>query len=273
MKRFMVLLIAALLLFMGIAAAEDEMDEIVRKLEGYLDELSESEGKAVNTMALEECLGLLEEVKAKQKKPLELYCKVLLSIERNQFEEANQYMYVLQNPSMMNMFDEYFVKRSGGDTSICPVQELADYLLGRKYEFQEEYIDALDVYVKCVNGFDVYDRLENTQLMLYFSAIDQMTEGDYEGARSILEKLEQMYYPEAIQLLKSFPTPTPAPTFTPTPVPTSTPTPRKNKQKSKYRRMGLPHSTVFSVMHKISKFISPKFTRYMHCKTGTNSIR
>lgn len=54
---------------------------------------------------------------------------------------------------------------------------------------------------------------------------------------------------------------------------TSTPTPKRNKQMTKYRRMGEPHSTVFSVMHKISKYISPKFTRYMHCKTGTNSIR
>ena len=192
MKRFMALLLAALLLFTGMAAAEDKMDAITKKLEGYLSELSASEGKSVNTTALEECLSQLEAVKTRQKKPLELYCRVLLLIEQDRYDEANQYMYVLQAPSMASMLDEYFENQE--NASIYSVQELADYLQGRECEYQEKYEEAIDAYMKCVNSFDVYDRLENAQLMLYFSAVDRMTEGDYEGARTILEKLEQMHY-------------------------------------------------------------------------------
>lgn len=214
MKRFMALLLAALLLFTGMAAAEDKMDAITKKLEGYLSELSASEGKSVNTTALEECLSQLEAVKTRQKKPLELYCRVLLLIEQDRYDEANQYMYVLQAPSMASMLDEYFENQE--NASIYSVQELADYLQGRECEYQEKYEEAIDAYMKCMNSFDVYDRLENAQLMLYFSAVDRMTEGDYEGARTILEKLEQMHYSGAASLLNSLPTPMPRVTEMPT---------------------------------------------------------
>ena len=142
MKRFMALLLAALLLFTGMAAAEDKMDAITKKLEGYLSELSASEGKSVNTTALEECLSQLEAVKTRQKKPLELYCRVLLLIEQDRYDEANQYMYVLQAPSMASMLDEYFENQE--NASIYSVQELADYLQGRECDYQEKYEEAID---------------------------------------------------------------------------------------------------------------------------------
>jgi len=226
MKRFVAMLLALLMILGGVGMAEDDLNAIVQRLEGYLDTLRESEGNGVDTTALEECMVLLKETKNRKKKPLELYCSVLLSIERNQFDEANGNMFVLRKESMSKPFEEDFVESSGGDTPISTVEQLYNYLKGREAEHEGSAELALEFYDECLNAFDTYARTENIKYELYDSAMNLYGKGEYEQAKSILEKLDQMQYPEAVRALKDFSTPTPKPTSTPTatPAPTSTPT-------------------------------------------------
>ena len=234
MKRIVAMLLALLMLLGGVAMADDDLNAIVQRLEGYLDTLRESEGNGVDTTALEECMVLLKETKNRKKKPLELYCSVLLSIERNQFDEANGNMFVLRKESMSKPFEEDFVESSGGDTPISTVEQLYNYLKGREAEHEGSSKLALEFYDECLNAFDTYARTENIKYELYDSAMTLYGKGEYEQAKSILEKLDQMQYPEAVRALKDFSTPTPkptpvptatpAPTFTPIPTPTPKPT-------------------------------------------------
>ena len=230
MKRFVAMLLALLMLLGGEGTAEEDMNAIVQRLEGYLDTLRESEGNGVDTTALEECMVLLKETKNRKKKPLELYCSVLLSIERNQFDEANGNMFVLRKESMSKPFEEDFVESSGGDTPISTVEQLYNYLKGREAEHEGSSKLALEFYDECLNAFDTYARTENIKYELYDSAMTLYGKGEYEQAKSILEKLDQMQYPEAVRALKDFstptPKPTPVPTATPTPKPTATSTPK-----------------------------------------------
>ena len=225
MKRIVAILLALLMLFGGVAMADEDLNAIVQRLEGYIDTLMESKGKGVSTTTLEECLVLLEGTKSRKKKPLELYCKILLAIERNQFDDAYGDMFVLSRESMANSFEEDFVKSSGGDTPISTVKELYYYLQGREAEHGEKYVEALAFYDNCLTVFDTYYRAEDIKCTLYDSAINLYVAGDYEQAASLLEKLSQMQYPEAVRSLKEFSTPTPKPTPVPTPTPSPTPTP------------------------------------------------
>ena len=215
MKRFVAMLLALLMLFGGVGMADEDLNAIVQRLEGYLDTLRESEGNGVDTTALEECMVLLKETKNRKKKPLELYCSVLLSIERNQFDEANGNMFVLRKESMSKPFEEDFVESSGGDTPISTVEQLYNYLKGREAEHEGSSKLALEFYDECLNAFDTYARTENIKYELYDSAMNLYGKGEYEQARSLLEKLDQMQYPEAVRALKDFSTPTPKPISVP----------------------------------------------------------
>ena len=225
MKQLVAMLLALLLLFSGAVIADEDLNAIVPKLEEYLDELMNSKGNGVDTKKLEECVKFLEETKSRNKKSLELYCSVLLSIEKNQFTNANGDMFVLRRESMAKSFEENFVKSAGGDTPISTVEELYNYLKGREAEYGGKREEAIEFYDKCLHKFDAYDREENIKLEWYDSAMNLYRKGEYKQARSILEKLAQMEYPEAVLELADFATPTPTPTPIPTPTPTPTPRP------------------------------------------------
>lgn len=85
MKRLIALLLGIVLLLTAVPALADEetddLNEIARKVEEeYLLPLSEGEG--AKTEVLEVCLEMLKDAKGgPKKKPLELYCRVLLAIE------------------------------------------------------------------------------------------------------------------------------------------------------------------------------------------------
>ena len=183
MKRFVAMLLALLMLLGGVAMADEDLNAIVQRLEGYLDTLRESEGNGVDTTALEECMVLLKETKNRKKKPLELYCSVLLSIERNQFDEANGNMFVLRKESMSKPFEEDFVESSGGDTPISTVEQLYNYLKGREAEHEGSSKLALEFYDECLNAFDTYARTEYIKNELYDLAMDLYVKGEYEQAR------------------------------------------------------------------------------------------
>ena len=90
MKRLIALLLGIVLLLTAVPALADEetddLNEIARKVEEeYLLPLSEGEG--AKTEVLEVCLEMLKDAKGgPKKKPLELYCQVLLAIEKGDFE-------------------------------------------------------------------------------------------------------------------------------------------------------------------------------------------
>ena len=100
MKQLVAMLLALLLLFSGAVMADEDLNAIVPRLEEYLDDLTDSKGNGVDATKLEECVKFLEETKSRNKKSLELYCSVLLSIEKNQFTNANGDMFVLRRESM-----------------------------------------------------------------------------------------------------------------------------------------------------------------------------
>ena len=225
MKRFVAMLLALLLLVSGVAMAEDELSLVVQRLGGYLDMLQASEGRGVDTISLEECVEALQEMKNRKKKPLELYCSVLLCIEQNRFVRANEDMFVLRKESMAKSFEENFLNALGRETSLPTIEELYAYLQGREAEHAANYADALTFYEGCLDSFDAYDRTENIKYEMYDAAMELYRNGEYTLARSQLEALSKMRYAEAVQALTDFSTPTPAPTPVPTPTPSPTPTP------------------------------------------------
>ena len=93
MKRLIALLLGIVLLLTAVPALADEetddLNEIARKVEEeYLLPLSEGEG--AKTEVLEVCLEMLKDAKGgPKKKPLELYCRVLLAIENGEFEDGS----------------------------------------------------------------------------------------------------------------------------------------------------------------------------------------
>ena len=231
MKRIITLLLGIVLLLTAVPAlAEEEMDElnkIARKVEEeYLLPLSEDEG--AKTEVLEVCLEMLKDAKGgPKKKPLELYCQVLLAIEKGDFDDANYTMFVLSQGSMKKTFNQEFIEKSGGEsmTSLLTIEELALYLQGREAEQNNERDAALAAYDQCNNRADAYYRIKKIEDEQYDDAIEMKRQGKYDSAKEILKKLAERQYPWAIEDLKDWATPTPKPTATPTPTATPVPEP------------------------------------------------
>ena len=225
MKRLIALLLGIVLLLTAVPAlAEEEMDElnkIARKVEEeYL--LPLNEGEDAKPEVLKVCLKLLKDAKGgPKKKPLELYCQVLLAIEKGDFDDANYTMFVLSQGSMKKTFNQEFIEKSGGEsmTSLLTIEELALYLQGREAEQNNERDAALAAYDQCNNRADAYYRIKKIEDEQYDDAIEMKRQGKYDSAKEILKKLAERQYPWAIEDLKDWATPTPKPTATPTTVP------------------------------------------------------
>ena len=237
MKRILALLLGIVLLMATVPALADEetddLNEIARKVEEeYLLPLSEGEG--AKTEVLEVCLEMLKDAKGgPKKKPLELYCQVLLAIEKGDFDDANYTMFVLSQGSMKKTFNQEFIEKSGGEsiTSLLTIEELALYLQGREAEQNNERDAALAAYDQCNNRADAYYRIKKIEDEQYDDAIEMKRQGKYDSAKEILKKLAERQYPWAIEDLKDWATPTPKPTAksnasaNATPKPTATPKP------------------------------------------------
>ena len=225
MKRLIALLLGIMLLLTAMPAlAEEEMDElnkIARKVEEeYL--LPMNDGEGAKPEVLKVCLELLKDAKGgPKKKPLELYCQVLLAIEKGDFDDANYTMFVLSQGSMKKTFNQEFIEKSGGEsmTSLLTIEELALYLQGREAEQNNERDAALAAYDQCNNRADAYYRIQAIQDEQYYDALEMKRQGKYDSAKEILKKLAERQYPWAIEDLKDWATPTPKPTATPTTVP------------------------------------------------------
>lgn len=226
MKRILALLLGIVLLMAAVPAvpalADGEMDqlkEIATKVETeYLQPMSE--GKDARPEVLETCLEILENAQGgPKKKPLELYCQVLLAIERGDFDDANYTMFVLSQGSMKKTFDKEFIEKSGGETetSLLTIEELALYLQGREAEQNNERDAALAAYDKCNNRADAYYRIQKIEEEQYSDALELKRQGKYDSAKEILKKLAERQYPWALEDLKDWSTPTPKPTETPKP--------------------------------------------------------
>ena len=235
MKRLIALLLGIVLLLTAVPALADEetddLNEIARKVEEeYLLPLSEGEG--AKTEVLEVCLEMLKDAKGgPKKKPLELYCRVLLAIENGEFEDAKHTMYVLNSKSMKDTFDKAFVEKSGGETetSLMTVDTLFLYLEGREAENNNERDLALAAYDQCYNSADVSYRVTRIEDEQYSEATDLWIAGNYDTAKKLLKALAERQHAEAIAALKEWATPEPTAksnaSANATPKPTATPKP------------------------------------------------
>lgn len=219
MKRMVALLLGIALLLMSVAAADDDLNEIAARVENYLEDMTDDAG----TQTLEECLELLKNVgNGPSKKALEIYCKILLNIAKENFDDANQSMYTLT--LLKKNFEEEFIEHSAGITSFLTVDELGAYLQGREAEYYGDWDAAMTAYEQCAAKADVLDRMLTIEGKQYGDAIDLIDAGRYDEAHAMLEKLAERNYSYAKQMLRDWATPTPRPTATPTPKPTATPT-------------------------------------------------
>ena len=237
MKRLIALLLGIVLLLTAVPALADEetddLNEIARKVEEeYLLPLSEGEG--AKTEVLEVCLEMLKDAKGgPKKKPLELYCRVLLAIENGEFEDAKHTMYVLNSKSMKDTFDKAFVEKSGGETetSLMTVDTLFLYLEGREAENNNERDLALAAYDQCYNSADVSYRVTRIEDEQYSEATDLWIAGNYDTAKKLLKALAERQHAEAIAALKEWATPEPTAksnaSANATPKPTATPKPNQ----------------------------------------------
>ena len=220
MKRMVALLLGIVLLLMSVAAADDDLNEIAARVENYLEDMTDDAG----TQTLEECLELLKNVgNGPSKKALEIYCKILLNIAKENFDDANQSMYTLT--LLKKNFEEEFIEHSAGITSFLTVDELGAYLQGREAEYYGDWDAAMTAYEQCAAKADVLDRMLTIEGKQYGDAIDLIDAGRYDEAHAMLEKLAERNYSYAKQMLRDWATPTPKPTATPTPTPTPTPRP------------------------------------------------
>lgn len=218
MKRMVALLLGIALLLMSVAAADDDLNEIAARVENYLEDMTDDAG----TQTLEECLELLKNVgNGPSKKALEIYCKILLNIAKENFDDANQSMYTLT--LLKKNFEEEFIEHSAGITSFLTVDELGAYLQGREAEYRGDWDAAMTAYEQCAAKADVLDRMMTIEGKQYGDAIDLIDAGRYDEAHAMLEKLAERNYSYAKQMLRDWATPTPRPTATPTPKPTATP--------------------------------------------------
>lgn len=217
MKRMVALLLGIALLLMSVAAADDDLNEIAARVENYLEDMTDDAG----TQTLEECLELLKNVgNGPSKKALEIYCKILLNIAKENFDDANQSMYTLT--LLKKNFEEEFIEHSAGITSFLTVDELGAYLQGREAEYRGDWDAAMTAYEQCAAKADVLDRMMTIEGKQYDDAIDLIDAGRYDEAHAMLEKLAERNYSYAKQMLRDWATPTPRPTATPTPKPTAT---------------------------------------------------
>lgn len=212
MKRMVALLLGIALLLMSVAAADDDLNEIAARVENYLEDMTDDAG----TQTLEECLELLKNVgNGPSKKALEIYCKILLNIAKENFDDANQSMYTLT--LLKKNFEEEFIEHSAGITSFLTVDELGAYLQGREAEYYGDWDDAMTAYEQCAAKADVLDRMLTIEGKQYGDAIDLIDAGRYDEAHAMLEKLAERNYSYAKQMLRDWATPTPKPTATPAP--------------------------------------------------------
>ena len=233
MKRMVALLLGIALLLMSVAAADDDLNEIAARVENYLEDMTDDAG----VQTLEECLELLKNVgNGPSKKALEIYCKILLNIAKENFDDANQSMYTLT--LLKKNFEEEFIEHSAGITSFLTVDELGAYLQGREAEYYGDWDAAMTAYEQCAAKADVLDRMLTIEGKQYGDAIDLIDAGRYDEAHAMLEKLAERNYSYAKQMLRDWATPTPKPTATPTPTPTpkptATPTPKPTETPTPY---------------------------------------
>lgn len=213
MKRMVALLLGIALLLMSVAAADDDLNEIAARVENYLEDMTDDAG----VQTLEECLELLKNVgNGPSKKALEIYCKILLNIAKENFDDANQSMYTLT--LLKKNFEEEFIEHSAGITSFLTVDELGAYLQGREAEYYGDWDAAMTAYEQCAAKADVLDRMLTIEGKQYGDAIDLIDAGRYDEAHAMLEKLAERNYSYAKQMLRDWATPTPKPTATPKPL-------------------------------------------------------
>lgn len=232
MKRILALLLGIVLLMAAVPAVpaladeepSSELKEIQGQLEEYIGNMDSVKDEAEitqNTNILRECLAKLEKTSGgPAKKAIEVYCNVLMKIESQEFVDARQNMRALK--LLKDNFEAAFLDGSGVNTPLFTVDELESYLQGREEEYMGHDEKAIAAYEACLAKADATKRVAAIKDRMYSDAVNLIIEGKDSDAREKLEKLKNLDYPGAEQMLNNLPTPTPTPAPTPTPKPTIT---------------------------------------------------
>ena len=232
MKRILALLLGIVLLMAAVPAVpaladeepSSELKEIQGQLEEYIGNMDSVKDEAEitqNTNILRGCLAKLEKTSGgPAKKAIEVYCNVLMKIESQEFVDARQNMRALK--LLKDNFEAAFLDGSGVNTPLLTVDELESYLQGREEEYMGHDEKAIAAYEACLAKADATKRVAAIKDRMYSDAVNLIIEGKDSDAREKLEKLKNLDYPGAEQMLNNLPTPTPTPAPTPTPKPTIT---------------------------------------------------
>ena len=232
MKRILALLLGIVLLMAAVPAvpalADEELSSELKEIQGLLEEyignmdsVKDEAEITQNTNILRDCLAKLENTSGgPAKKAIEVYCNVLLKIESQEFVDARQNMRALK--LLKDNFEAAFLDGSGVNTPLFTVDELESYLQGREEEYMGHDEKAIAAYEACLAKADATKRVAAIKDRMYSDAVNLIIEGKDSDAREKLEKLKNLDYPGAEQMLNNLPTPTPTPAPTPTPKPTIT---------------------------------------------------
>lgn len=232
MKRILALLLGIVLLMAAVPAvpalADEELSSELKEIQGLLEEyignmdsVKDEAAITQNTNILRDCLAKLENTSGgPAKKAIEVYCNVLLKIESQEFVDARQNMRALK--LLKDNFEAAFLKGSDVNTPLLTVDELESYLQGREEEYMGHDEKAIAAYEACLAKADATKRVAAIKDRMYSDAVNLIIEGKDSDAREKLEKLKNLDYPGAEQMLNNLPTPTPTPAPTPTPKPTIT---------------------------------------------------
>jgi non-specific serine/threonine protein kinase len=232
MKRILALLLGIVLLMAAVPAvpalADEELSSELKEIQGQLEEyignmdsVKDEAEITQNTNILRECLAKLEKTSGgPAKKAIEVYCNVLMKIESQEFVDARQNMRALK--LLKDNFEAAFLDGSGVNTPLFTVDELESYLQGREEEYMGHDEKAIAAYEACLAKADATKRVAAIKDRMYSDAVNLIIEGKDSDAREKLEKLKNLDYPGAEQMLNNLPTPTPTPAPTPTPKPTIT---------------------------------------------------
>ena len=232
MKRILALLLGIVLLMAAVPAvpalADEELSSELKEIQGQLEEyignmdsVKDEAEITQNTNILRGCLAKLEKTSGgPAKKAIEVYCNVLMKIESQEFVDARQNMRALK--LLKDNFEAAFLDGSGVNTPLFTVDELESYLQGREEEYMGHDEKAIAAYEACLAKADATKRVAAIKDRMYSDAVNLIIEGKDSDAREKLEKLKNLDYPGAEQMLNNLPTPTPTPAPTPTPKPTIT---------------------------------------------------
>ena len=167
---------------MTLTQKESDFSAAIQQLEAYLES---SENDPTDLIFIQDSFDKLD--KYENSNFFKYYVTVLLKIENNEFDSAlDMYLTILDTPPFVAYLASF------DSIKIRPIEELKQYALGRRSQYQGNKALACECYSKCLAFYDADDRyieLQSTEI-----------QSTYDRALVLLEAEE---YVEAYQLFST----------------------------------------------------------------------